>query len=624
MALSIPDYRLHLHATNTSLHVFNFVQQKIGGEVIMDIACQFTKENLKIPVRHTNIANIRCIYELENWLEYYSTKEDKVQGFNCPGCKGFTKFLDFGVDYSLLNVLATIKQFKLEGQIAQKKIGLTIGNQYKYHAYAAPFKDKKKLNIPGTSSMMGINRNNQKCMIYTIQKEQIQLSPTQQVIQDDSSYTIMKMQQYLLQKKYKSGKKQIQQLSQIAKQVSDDYLQNTWLNRLGQKSLKNDIVFAFKKILRGKDYASLLVVYFVHFAIWVDYELLDSQNQNYVQKENAFYLKETNNQFHQIYIVGGKTGPYEQNKQFSRIDVPLDPFVVQKKLKVINLVEIPREGYNFMGGIHNGKIYIFYGQRRYVNAQNCIQDELLNSSWRYSNGKWEDIKKKLLPRYDGSSFIVEQTAFGKIMIFYGGLTRQPDGLAQPNCQQQTKAQIFLFDEEKFLGNQSEEFPGFEVTFIGAEANQFRSLCTPILSVPYYNGVQLLLSGEFLKHQLTGKRQIFDFNYSKGQVKLNVIFSFEPPEYALTPYQNRTSAGVEIFTPIHDSCGAILFGQYYSILQVEDPSNRNRGTTTSLIKINLTNGQVKLVEYEDSKSTQDRAKQYLQTLPAIETQRINIK
>ena len=68
-------------------------------------------------------------------------------------------------------------------------------------------------------------------------------------------------------------------------------------------------------------------------------------------------------------------------------------------------------------------------------------------------------------------------------------------------------QIFLFEKETFLGNVNDVSPSIEINFLGPDANQFRCLCTPILSVPYYPGVQLLLSGEFLVFIINKKRNI---------------------------------------------------------------------------------------------------------------------
>ncbi|KAM3147498.1 hypothetical protein pb186bvf_000305 [Paramecium bursaria] len=611
----IDDYKLQLYSTNTSLAALTFIDQRIGGEVIMDIGCQLTKATVSIPVRHYKIANIKCIFDLESWLEYYQEAIDKTKQLDCPGCHAKTTFSDYGVDYSLLNVISIIDKFQLGQYIVKSKMGLTFGKnqQYKFFALAKPLRDNKKFDIPGTQAVMGINRNNQ--------RQNNTLTQIQKVVQDESSFTIMKMQQYLQSKKqYRQLVRQRNVIEALAKTISQEYLKNTWLNKLGQRSFKYEIVFALKKVQGGNNFTTYLIIYFIHYAIWVDYELYEENQQNYVQKDNALYLKgsDSDQRAHYIYIIGGKTGPFQQSNKFQRITVPLNPFEQSRKLQVTNLKPLLKDGYNFMGGINEGKVFVFYGQRKFID-NNYVKEELLNSSWKYENGNWVDLKLQLLPRFDGSSFISHTTNqnIGKFIVFYGGLEKSTQGLAQPYCKQQIKAQIFMFETEKFLGTVD---PTFQVNFDHPDQNQFKSLCSPILSVPYQPGVQLLLSGEYLKEGLVGKRLIFNFNYGVGVVKLNQVFSFEPPEYALTPYQLKQQ-GNEIFTPIHDSCGEILFGTYYSILSIEDSQDRFKGTITNLITINLTNGQVKLFDYQDSRLTQQRAQEFIKTLPNKETQKI---
>ncbi len=55
------------------------------------------------------------------------------------------------------------------------------------------------------------------------------------------------------------------------------------------------------------------------------------------------------------------------------------------------------------------------------------------------------------------------------------------------------------------------------------------MCSPIFTAPYYGTNQLILSGEFLKYNNKEKREIYTFDWANGTLKLNEVFSLEPPE-----------------------------------------------------------------------------------------------
>lgn len=75
---------------------------------------------------------------------------------------------------------------------------------------------------------------------------------------------------------------------------------------------------------------------------------------------------------------------------------------------------------------------------------------------------------------------------------------------------------------------------------------------------------MLISGYYLKENLNGKRQIYTLDWEAGDVKLNEIFSLEPPEQILTPYTNKVLTGLETFTPVQDCEGCIINGNFYTI------------------------------------------------------------
>ena len=55
------------------------LQDKIGSqEVILTTICQFSKCPVTIPVRHSPINYIHCVFELEVWIEHYLLMYNKV------------------------------------------------------------------------------------------------------------------------------------------------------------------------------------------------------------------------------------------------------------------------------------------------------------------------------------------------------------------------------------------------------------------------------------------------------------------------------------------------------------------------------------------------------------------
>ncbi|KAM3147486.1 hypothetical protein pb186bvf_000293 [Paramecium bursaria] len=399
------NYKLHLYSNDISTQFINFSQRNNINEVIMDIRCQLTRALVTIPIRHRNVVSLNCIFDLEYWIEFYKEKQNNLM--SCPGCRGFTKFIDYGVDYQLLNTIAIINKFQLSQHIVTFKIGLTLDINGQHIYFAKHLKDNKKFDIPGSQAIIG---------------EQIEQ------FQNDLSFTIMKMREYLLQKKqYKTFLKQQQDiLQQIGIAISNEYLQNTWLNKIGQNSINNDFIFSIQKVEAEGYITTYLIIHFIHYAIWIDYELYDDNQRAYIPKEQALYLKNSDDKAHYIYIIGGKT--YDQKNNFSRIIVPLNPFEQSRKLRVNSLPALPRDGFNFMGGIYEDKLFVFYGQKRILGANNKIKVKSLNSSWKYQGGAWIELQIKLLPRFDGSSFIsiVANSPFGQFILFYGGLEKVPD------------------------------------------------------------------------------------------------------------------------------------------------------------------------------------------------------
>ena len=66
-------------------------------------------EPVEVPIRHTNLSNINCIFDIDTWLEY---EEGRNNGL-CPGCNHYIEKEFFGVDRHLYNALELAKRFKL-------------------------------------------------------------------------------------------------------------------------------------------------------------------------------------------------------------------------------------------------------------------------------------------------------------------------------------------------------------------------------------------------------------------------------------------------------------------------------------------------------------------------------
>lgn len=58
----------------------------------------------------------------------------------------------------------------------------------------------------------------------------------------------------------------------------------------------------------------------------------------------------------------------------------------------------------------------------------------MNTTYAYRRNKWEKLDIKLENRFDGSFFISQDPIFDKLVIFYGGLSQDPDGLVNYACK----------------------------------------------------------------------------------------------------------------------------------------------------------------------------------------------
>lgn len=64
------EYRILLTSSNVSIYVQQFMALKVDSEMEAILICAISKERIKIPIRHKGFINIKCIFELESWLEF--------------------------------------------------------------------------------------------------------------------------------------------------------------------------------------------------------------------------------------------------------------------------------------------------------------------------------------------------------------------------------------------------------------------------------------------------------------------------------------------------------------------------------------------------------------------------
>lgn len=72
---------------------------------------------------------LHCLFDLDSWLEHYKENKAKVEptyniycinrGFACPGCKRYTNFKDYGVDFNFYHILEELKLFKERNKLLQ-------------------------------------------------------------------------------------------------------------------------------------------------------------------------------------------------------------------------------------------------------------------------------------------------------------------------------------------------------------------------------------------------------------------------------------------------------------------------------------------------------------------------
>ncbi|CAD8125844.1 unnamed protein product [Paramecium sonneborni] len=617
----LDDYQLLLKSQNTSGSFQRLLQDKIGSqEVTLTTICQFSKLPVTIPVRHTPINYIHCVFDLEFWLEYYSQMHNKVDptGFSCPGCRKYANFKEFGLDYTLYHVLQELELFKKNHPNIRLNTSQLIYKPNNNTYYVEERITMKRHQILGSNAVLGITKK-----LQGLNQEQIQ--PQVALIAEEISQTLVKLQSLIYSRIYK--KVQSSNKTDVKKTFQDLQtkvaLKNTDLKQalfksmklisLGRQSLQKDYVFALKRITTNNQVQSILIVYLVQYGIWYEFPL-KFKGQPYVQLEQALYIKGEGSLTHNhLYIIGGrKSEKFQQSDQVLQVSFPKSIFQIEQEAKITELPKLPKEGYNFMGTCYRQQLYVFYGQKQITTFDNSQRFEILNAQYVFRNNRWEQMRLKLVERFDGSFFTINHSAFDKLIVFFGGVSREPDGFPNHRGPQQHQGQIFICKDEKFLGNTQQEF---KIQFLDEDPYHRNVLASPIFSCPYYGTNQLLLSGESMKFRNTEQRQIYTFDWGNATVKLNDIFSLDPPEQILTPYKRRTQTQ-DIFSPVQDSEGSVAYGNFFIIHQYEIDSgyyDKNPKIVTQLLKINLTNGLFVVIPYLDSKISKEIADQKLEKL-----------
>ncbi|CAD8111259.1 unnamed protein product [Paramecium primaurelia] len=623
----LEEYSLLLKSQNTSTSFQRLLQEKMGSqEVLITTICQFSKLPVIIPVRHSPINYIHCVFELEYWLEHYQLMYKKVDptGFACPGCRKFANFKDYGIDYTFYHILQELELFQKNNPDLKLNTSQLIYKQSNKSYYVEQKITKKRFQLPGSNPILGVTRRQQGLNQELFQTESA-------FIADEISQTLVKLQSLIYNRIYKILKlpdysqytfNDLQQKIALKKSdLKQVLIKSMKLISLGRQSLQKDYVFALKKITTNNQVQSILIVYLVQYGIWYEFPL-KFKGQPYVQLEQALYVKGEGSLTHNhIYMIGGrKTERGQQSDQVLQISFPKSIIQSGQEAKITELPKLPKEGYNFMGICYKQQLFVFYGQKQIANFDNAIRYELLNSQYIFRNNHWEQMKLKLVQRFDGSFFTMNHNTFDKLIVFFGGISREPDSFPNHRGPQQHLGQIFSCRDEKFIGDQQQSF---KIQFLDDDPYHRSVLAYPVFSCPYYGNNQLLLSGESMKFRNTDQRQVYTFDWGNATLKMNDLFSLDPPEHILTPYKKKT-IGYDIFCPVQDSEGAIAYGNFYIIHHCEVEQQfyeKNPKTVTQLLKVNLTNGLFVAIPYIDSKTSKEIADQKYEKLEDKKNQEI---
>ncbi|CAD8045819.1 unnamed protein product [Paramecium sonneborni] len=594
---NVAEYRQHVFQKNVAYYVEFFVTQKLGQEAELNLQCTFSRIPVKTPIRHQNVANIKCIFELEQWLEFFETKLNDQNNFSCPGCKQYVYFADFGLDFTLYNILAQKQKLEQSGQkfLNDKIIYKLINGKANYFAILKQDK-QTRVKIPGAYPIVRVSVQNNNFNTKN-------LNPRQKEIYEQLNYTISKIQELITQKIYQ-GKQNGQQINAIKQlyqaknnQLKDTFRESQNLIELGVKSLETQFVFGLKKLQKdGKNAGSVLIVYYPHLGIWADYELKTTPEKHF-QFEYQLYAKEQSlEKENVIYVIGGRVSNLVPTNVFVRIRFPKDPFSKDNNATVEYLPNLPNEGYNYLGGCYNNNVYIFCGQKRTTDKQSgIIVDTIFDVGYVFKNGQWNKINQKVERRYDGSCTIIKHQKYNKCLLLYGGIEQLLDGRMGYNVQQQQHlTQVFSFQQEKFLGN------GFMLQFSNKNEDRYQKnmLSSPVFSVPYGAHSELLISGEFLKKNWKESREVYVFDWADGTIKKNQLQKQPLEQFVLSHIKrNFNYGGPEFLQPIQDVEGAFLFGNYCTIHQEEiQIDQRNSIQNFTLFEYKVANGEVSTRSY----------------------------
>ncbi|CAD8146331.1 unnamed protein product [Paramecium pentaurelia] len=588
---SVAEYQAHLYQKNVAYQIEQFLCQKLGQEAELNLQCTFSRIPVTIPIRHQNVASIKCIFELELWLQFFESKLKNQNNFSCPGCKQYVYFQDFGIDFTLYHILTAKKKLEQGGQkLLSEKVIYTFNNG-KTTYYAISKLDKQtKIKIPGSSPIirLPILKNSLKVQ---------DLNPGQQRIHEQINYTISQIQQYITQRLFQ-GKQQGQQINQMKQalrgkldQLKQTFRQSQNLIELGVKSLETQFIFGLKKLQKdGKNVGSVLIVYYPHLGIWADYEIKTTPEKHF-QFEYQLYVKEQGLEKENIiYIIGGRVQNLVPTNQFVRIRFPKDPFSQDQQASIDYLPNLPNAGFNYLGGCYNNNVYIFCGQSRTPDQSGIIIDKIFNVGYVFKNGQWNQLNQKVEKRYDGSCTIINHQKYDKCLLLYGGAEQLPDGRMGYNIkEQQHIVQVFQFKQEKFIGN------GFKLKFSDNNQDSYQKsmLSSPVFSVPFGAHSELLIAGDFLKKNWKEKREVYIFDWEDGTIKINLLQTQALEQQLLSHIKrNYNYSGAEFLQPIQDFEGAFLFGNYFTIHQEETYIDQKTTIQNfQLFEYKVANGQV---------------------------------
>jgi hypothetical protein len=78
---------------------------ELKAELKVSILCSISQGSITIPIRHEKLRHMNCIFDIENFINFYSSGTNSNNSFKCPGCRGEFRLDEYGIDRQFYLVL---------------------------------------------------------------------------------------------------------------------------------------------------------------------------------------------------------------------------------------------------------------------------------------------------------------------------------------------------------------------------------------------------------------------------------------------------------------------------------------------------------------------------------------